>query len=147
MKPGDIPSWGADWAWGLPLVIVTVIFHAYTLGLINKDVTSRLSGTERAQLSTEVFTIGGTALSATFLHGLEAIGWAVAYRILGALPDFKSAMLYSMSAITSYGHTNLYLEPYWQMMGTLEAMDGWILFGLTTAFLFAVIQRAWLQRT
>jgi hypothetical protein len=59
--------------------------------------------------------------------------------------NLKSAMLYSMSAITSYGHANLYLEPRWQMMGTLEALDGWILFGLTTAFLFAVIQRAWLH--
>jgi hypothetical protein len=31
------------------------------------------------------------------------------------------------------------------MMGTLEALNGWILFGLTTAFLFTVIQRAWQQ--
>jgi hypothetical protein len=29
------------------------------------------------------------------------------------------------------------------MLGALEALTGWILFGLTTAFLFAVIQRAW----
>jgi hypothetical protein len=30
------------------------------------------------------------------------------------------------------------------MMGALEALNGWILFGLTTAFLFTVVQRAWL---
>jgi hypothetical protein len=29
------------------------------------------------------------------------------------------------------------------MMGALEALDGWILFGLTTAFLFTVMQKAW----
>jgi hypothetical protein len=46
--------------------------------------------------------------------------------------------------MTSYGHANLYLEPRWQMMGALEALNGWILFGLTTAFLFTVVQRAWL---
>jgi hypothetical protein len=27
-------------------------------------------------------------------------------------------------------------------MGALEALNGWLLFGLTTAFLFAVINRA-----
>jgi hypothetical protein len=27
-------------------------------------------------------------------------------------------------------------------MGALEALNGWILFGLTTAFLFTVMQRA-----
>jgi hypothetical protein len=28
-------------------------------------------------------------------------------------------------------------------MGALEALNGWILFGLTTAFLFAIVQKAW----
>jgi hypothetical protein len=79
------------------------------------------------------------------LHWIEALGWAIAYHLLGATINFKSAMLYSTSAITSYGHASLYLEPRWQLLGTLEALDGWIVFGLTTAFLFAVIQKAWLH--
>jgi hypothetical protein len=29
------------------------------------------------------------------------------------------------------------------MMGALEALNGMMLFGLTTAFLFAIIQQAW----
>jgi hypothetical protein len=52
-------------------------------------------------------------------------------------------MLYSISAMTSYGHTNLDLAPAWQMMGALEALNGWILFGLTTAFIFTVVQKVW----
>jgi hypothetical protein len=28
-------------------------------------------------------------------------------------------------------------------MGSLEALNGWILFGLTTAFMFTVIQKVW----
>jgi hypothetical protein len=87
--------------------------------------------------------MGGAALSATILHGLEGSIWAGAYRLLGALPDRKSAMLYSLNAMTSYGHVSVDLEPHWQMMGAFEALNGWILFGLTTAFLFTVIQRAW----
>jgi hypothetical protein len=52
-------------------------------------------------------------------------------------------MLYSLNAMTSCGHANLYLAPRWEMMGALEALNGWILFGLTTAFLFNVIQESW----
>jgi hypothetical protein len=52
-------------------------------------------------------------------------------------------MLYSLSAMTSYGHANLYLEPQWQLMGALEALNGMLLFGLTTAFLFAMIREVW----
>jgi hypothetical protein len=29
------------------------------------------------------------------------------------------------------------------MMGWLEALNGWIVFGLTAAFLFAIVQKAW----
>ena len=49
-------------------------------------------------------------------------------------------MLYSLSAITSYGHSNIFLEERWRLLGAIEAMNGLILFGLTTAFLFAAIE-------
>jgi hypothetical protein len=68
----------------------------------------------------------------------------VAYRLLGALPDHKSAMLYSLSAITSYGHANLVLKKHWQLMGAIEALNGMLVFGLTTAFMFGIIDRVWL---
>ena len=56
-------------------------------------------------------------------------------------------MLYSVSAMTSYGHADVYLEDRWQPLGAIEAVNGVILFGLTTAFLFAAIQQVWpLQR-
>ena len=52
-------------------------------------------------------------------------------------------MLYSLGAMTTYGKADVYLDSRWQLMGPLEALDGWILFGLTTAFLIAVIQGIW----
>jgi hypothetical protein len=81
-------------------------------------------------------TFVGGALLATTLLALEGAIWATAYRVLGALTDNKAAMLYSLNAMTSYGHTDLHLAPHWEMLGALEALHGWILFGLTTAFLF-----------
>ncbi|MGB9435819.1 MAG: hypothetical protein WBQ89_26460 [Candidatus Acidiferrum sp.] len=141
------PAWGMDWAWGLLLILLIVVFHARGLGLIGQEINSKRSdeGRIRNLWSSPTFIIGATALSATILHGIEGIVWAVAFRLLGALPDMKSAMLYSLNAMTSYGHANLYLAPRWEMMGALEALNGWILFGLTTAFLFNVIQRSWSQ--
>ena len=49
-------------------------------------------------------------------------------------------MLYSMGAMTTYGHQSLYLEERWWLLGTIEALNGWLLFGLSTAFLFWLIQ-------
>jgi hypothetical protein len=87
--------------------------------------------------------VGVTTFLATCLHGIEAGIWAAAYRLLGALSDNQTAMLYSLSAMTTYGHADLFLESQWQLMGALEALNGWILFGLTTAFLFGIIKKVW----
>src|SRR5215475_9681560 len=82
-------------------------------------------------------------LSATILHAVEASIWALAYKCLGALPNYRIALLFSLNSITSYGHANLTLEEHLRLMGALEALNGWLLFGLTTAFLFAVIEKVW----
>lgn len=137
--------WSADWAWGLPLIVLTVVIHVLCLGVMNQRVTQILHRFVRRPHSTGLFVVvvGGATLLATSLHGFEAILWAIAYRHLNALADNDAAVLYSLSAITSYGHANLVLEPRWQLMGALEALNGWLLFGLTTAFLFALINKVW----
>jgi hypothetical protein len=61
---------------------------------------------------------------------------------VGALPNNRTAMLYSLSAMTTYGHANLFLQDHWQMMGALEALNGMLLFGLTTAFMFGMMQKS-----
>jgi MFS superfamily sulfate permease-like transporter len=144
MNPTDPVFWGADWAWGLPLIVLTVVIHVLGLGFFNEKVVPPLSRSVQGVHSTGAFVVvmGVTVMVATVLLGLEAGVWAAAYRFLGALPDFRSAMLYSLSSMTTYGHANLFLQHRWQLMGALEALNGIMLLGLTTAFLFGVIQRA-----
>ncbi len=38
-------------------------------------------------------------------------------------------MLFSLDAMTTYGHDDLGLQPHWRLMGALEALTGLILFG------------------
>jgi hypothetical protein len=139
------PDWRANWAWGLPLIVLTVLIHVSGLGLMMQTAL-RVSGPtihHRHPRAVFLAVIGSMTLLATFLHAAEASIWAIAYRLLGALPDNRSAMLYSLNAITSYGHAELNLQKHWQLMGAMEALNGWLLFGLTTAFLFVVVQRDW----
>jgi hypothetical protein len=148
MNPSSVTPWGSDWAWSMPLIVVTVVFHAYFLGLLNRAVSFILKRKRTRDLDdmVSVMVVGGTALCATILQGFEAAIWAIAYRLLGALPDRKGAMLFSLGAMTTVGNTTFRLESRWQLMGSLEALNGWILFGLTTAFLFTVIQEVWSRR-
>jgi hypothetical protein len=141
-----LAPWKSDWLWSIPLIVVTIVFHSYGLGLLSRGLLILLKPDRKKRPShtLSVFVVGGSSLCAICLHGLEAWMWAVAYRLLGTLGgDQKVAMLYSISVMTTVGGTNLHLEPGWQLMGPLEALDGWILFGLTAAFLFALIQKVW----
>jgi hypothetical protein len=141
----DIANWRADWAWGLPIIVLTVIIHVLGLGTIGQHVgsASKRVFEHRHRTFAFVVVLGTATLLAICLHATEAGIWAAAYRLLGALPDNRSAMLYSLNAITSYGHADLMLKQHWQLMGALEALNGWLLFGLTTAFLFAMIEKVW----
>jgi hypothetical protein len=138
-------SWRADWTWGLPLVLLTLLIHVLGLGLIRQKAFRIFSHVTERRHPMAVFAVvaGTTTLLATTLHAVEAGIWALSYQFLGALPDFKSAMLYSLNAITSYGHESLMLEPHWQLMGAIEALNGCLTFGLSTAFLFGIIHRIW----
>ena len=142
-------NWGASWAWGLPLIVLTVVIHVMGLGFIKDKAFSVSNRILRRRHHTVVslMVIGAVTLSATLLHAIEAALWAAAYMLLGALPDSRSAILYSLNALTSYGHENLELAKHWELMGSLEALNGWLLFGLTTAFLFAVIDKVWIPES
>ena len=74
------------------------------------------------------------------LHMIEATLWAAAYLWLGALGSPEAAMLYSVDSIATRGASGLVLQSHWQMMGALEAVDGVLLFGISTAFIFTVMQ-------
>lgn len=140
----DAPiPWGADWMWGIPLILFTVIIHVLGLGVMNQQINLMHNAKAERRHPTLVFAvlIGAATLLATFLHAMEAGLWAIAYRLIGAVPDFKNAMFYSMGAMTTYGHGDLHLTPHWQMLGAIEALNGWLLFGLSTAFLFGLMHR------
>ena len=145
MELSDPAAWKANWAWGLPLIVLTSLVHVLGLGLINEKVVRALSGRIDHRHFTAMFAVAMslTILLATVLHAVEAAVWAAAYLLLGALPDAKAAMLYSLSAITTYGHASAVLAEHWRLLGALEALNGMLLFGLTTAFLFAMIQEVW----
>ena len=138
--------WRAVWLWSIPLIVVTIVFHSYCLGLLSRGLLILLKDDRKKRLthSLSVFVVGGSSLCTICLHGLEAWMWSVAYHLLGTLGgNRKDAMLYSLSVMTTVGGTNFHLDPGWALMGPLEALDGWILFGLTAAFLFALIQKVW----
>jgi hypothetical protein len=141
----DATPWGTDWAWSLPLILLNVVIHVFGLAFIYDAFTLLLREIRvRRRFMVRFAELMSVAvLLIIILHALEAIAWALAYLSLGALPNAKSAMLYSLGAMTGFGAGTIALPPHWQMMGVLQSLAGVLLFGLTTAFMFAMFQAVW----
>ena len=87
--------------------------------------------------------IAAVGLLLAVLHGIEAAIWAAAYVWLGALDSPNDAILYSVDSMTTRGASGLTLQQHWRMMGALELANGMLLFGISTAYIFAVMQIYW----
>ena len=92
---------------------------------------------------TVIAVIGTVGLLLSLLHGLEYAIWAAAYFWIDAIDTPARAMLYSMNSMTTRGASGIMLQPRWQVMGALEAADGMILFGISTAYIFSMMQAWW----
>jgi len=140
-----------NWIWGLSLIALTMAIHGtgvLWIALVDVGIRGRIERQNRLRRRRHVaeFIIGMIAvvgLLLAALHGIEAALWAAAYWWLGALNSPADAILYSIDSISTRGASGLVLEHRWQLMGALEAVDGMLLFGISTAYIYTVMQRYW----
>ena len=67
--------------------------------------------------------------------------WAMLYRLLGAFADFETAMYFSGVTFTSLGYGEVLLEGRMRLLGPLQAANGLMMFGITTALFISAIQQ------
>ena len=140
---------GANWAWGLWLIALTIAIHVtgvvmITIGALRIRLRVGMMNLGLWQAILIVIgDVGAVGLLLAVLHGIETMIWAAAYVWLGALASPNDAILYSLDSMTTRGASGLSLEPHWRIMGALELANGMLLFGISTAYIFAVMNQWW----
>ena len=61
----------------------------------------------------------------------------------GELASFGQAVYFSIVTFTTLGYGDITLSEGWRMLSGIEALNGILLIGWTTAMLFAVVQHMW----
>ena len=100
----------------------------------------------RWRRDTIVWSLLSTGVMLMALHLLEALAWAAALFMLpeGAkLKTFEEAFYFSMVTFTTLGYGDITLDPQWRLLSGVEAVNGILLVGWSTALLFTVVQRSW----
>jgi len=132
----------------LPITLLTIGVHAVALGaaaqLIRREYRFRRAG---LGFWTDVAIVGGITLLALIAHLAEIAVWAVLYEACGEFTGLASAFYHSAVNYTSLGYGDVVMSVSWRLLGPLEAAVGLLMFGVSTAMIFAVIQRLFQTRS
>jgi len=75
-----------------------------------------------------------------FANHLLQIGiWALAFIISGQFELYRTAYYHSAVNFTTLGYGDIVMDEPWRLLGAIEAANGVLMFGVSTAVLFSVI--------
>ena len=132
---------------GAVLIAITVAIHATGTTLWFRWFRDHLLD-ENRQLDSRrmLYALTMTAIVLIFLHALEIIVWASAYKAIvpsGELADFEAAVYFSFVTLTTLGYGDITLTEGYRLLSGIQALNGILLVGWSTALMFAVVQLAW----
>ena len=125
-------------AYGAVLIALTVMIHAICLEGIMR--AWRAISIE-IEVRWRAISLSLTIIGIFAAHILEIWVWAVFYYFVGETQTWESALYFSTSSFTTVGYGDLLLSEEWRLLGSIEAINGMILFGWSTALIFAGVRR------
>lgn len=80
------------------------------------------------------------------LHVVEIGIWAGFYYLRSLFNDFETSLYFSITSYTTIGFGDVVLPRAWRLLGGIEGITGVLLCGLSTAFVFAIINAMFQMR-
>ncbi len=132
---------------GLTVTFCTIIIHALIIGIVIRLVRRDLQlGRVGVWFFTDVIFVTSVTLTVFAAHLAEVGLWALTLELCGEFSNFAAAYYHSAVNYTTLGDSAFVMSARWRLLGALEAGDGMLMFGVSTAVIFAVIQRLLQQR-
>jgi hypothetical protein len=126
---------------GAAAILCTILIHALplraTVNLIRRE---KKRGRVGVRLWIDMVIVARVMSYALVTHLIEIALWAVLFVICREFSDFGTAYYHSAVNYTSLGYGDLIMSAPWKLLGPMETTDGMVLFGVSTAMAFAVIQ-------
>jgi len=131
---------------GSALIAVTVVIHAIGTTAWVSYLGKKYVGDFPWSARRAMLVLVSTALVVFALHALEIAIWAAAYLALvpvSELASFEEAAYFSFVTFTTLGYGDISLSESYRLLSGIEALNGIILVGWTTAMIFSVVQHIW----
>jgi hypothetical protein len=127
---------------GSGAIAFTIVIHGAALGTNLRFVRyERALGHVGAGYWVDLRIIATTVMLALMAHLTEIGVWAVLLVVIGEFQELGVAFYHSAMNYTSLGYGDIIMSPAWKLLGPFEAINGLLMFGVSTAMIVAVIQR------
>ena len=122
------------------IVSVCLVIHLSGILLMAEWLLERREYFERANSRKQfALLIIGLFSGILLLHLTQTTLWAVFYYAQGLFSDFETSLYFSMVSFTTIGYGDVLLPRRWRLLGVIEGFSGVLLCGLSTAFIFSVV--------
>ncbi len=132
---------------GLFLVGVTVMLHAATMFWWTVHVRRTFPGPLGPPGSwATIRLLARTATALTLLLFSEAVLWALLFVALSddtGIRTFQDALYFSLATFSTVGYGDVTIAGPWRLLAGIEAMNGVLLLGWSTATFYSIVNFIW----
>jgi Ion channel len=120
----------------------TVFVHVLPIGAtVSIARREKRLGQAGASFWSDFVIVALIILLAMVAHLIEIALWAAVFMLCGEFHEFGIAYYHSAVNYTTLGYGDLIMSPEWRLLGPLEAANGILMFGVSTAMIFTLILR------
>lgn len=126
------------------LIVLSIIIHAMATRFVMFLAIKRASGDQPKPYMKEIWI----SIIVLIMFGaslVETLLWASTYVFIGAIAHFEEALYFSIVTFTTLGYGDIVLSEGNRLLASLEAANGIIIFGWSTAIIMAVVQRLYFK--
>ncbi len=133
---------------GSALTITTAVIHAgFMLLLMDALRVTQPKAWNLHRRSVRATLIACTVLLMAMASILESALWAAVYIAVGAIEGgFETALYFSTVTYTTLGYGDITIAGDYRMLAALQAANGIIMFGWTTAIIVRVVQKIYVRQ-
>jgi len=123
------------------LTLGTIVIHGLALvSAVHFVRGQHRRGVAGISFSKDLLIVAAVITVAFAAHVSEMALWALILRLSGQFSDFAAAFYHSTENYTTLGYGDVVMSQNWKLLGPLEATTGMLMFGVSAAAIFAIIQ-------
>ena len=134
---------------GSCILVIGVFFHSLgTAKLVQIIKGPHYQSDKRSSEHKKIAKISYVAVFLLCLHIIQIVIWASVYCYLIDIPEitsFLDAFYFSTITYTTVGYGDIVISGEGRLLSGIESINGILMFGWSTALLFAAVQRMWLM--